>query len=483
MRVRTLIPFTALAAAAFAAGLLVSSSTGLTGRSVAATTDAGPSNPFVGIARDVSPAVVNISTTRTVQVPGRRSFRGPGMQPPGGDPFGDDFWEKFFGDIPEHRGKQKSLGSGVIIDRDGHILTNNHVVEKADDIKVTLTSGKEYHAEVVGRDASTDIALIRIKDSGSLPVAPLGDSDKLEVGEWVVAIGNPLGLKNSVTVGVVSAKGRGLGSGPYDDFIQTDAAINPGNSGGPLLNIRGEVVGINTAIIPSGQGLGFAIPVNMARDIVRQLKETGKVTRGWMGVQIQPLTPELAQSFGLPEDAKGALVAGVIKGEPADKAGIRQGDVITRFDGKAIDSERELVAIVGATAVNKEVAVKVLRGGKEIELKLTVARKADQGGGEEGQEPAGADKLGLTVQDLTSDLAKQLGIEDVEGALVADVESGGPADEGGVRRGDVIVEVNRRKTPDADSFRKEVGKTAPGQVILLLVNRGGSTIFLTVRGK
>jgi serine protease Do len=494
-RYRTIGLTAFLVLSAFAAGMVVSARLGVVGDLAAAVGKApektegiiGPSpgaNPFVQIAKDISPAVVNISTTRTIKNSGKQMLR----QLPGHGPEdffgGEDFFDRFFGEMPDQNLKQSSLGSGFIIDKDGYILTNNHVVDKADDIKVTLNSGKEYHAEVVGRDASTDITLIKIKDGGELTATPLGDSDRLEVGEWVVAIGNPFGLKHTVTVGVVSAKGRTIGAGPYDDFIQTDASINPGNSGGPLINIRGEVIGINTAINAAGQGIGFAIPINLARKIYQELKESGKVTRGWLGVGIQPLNDDLARKFGL-KDTKGALVGNVIKGNPAEQAGIKAGDVIVEYDGKPVESDRDVVSLVGATAVGREVAVKVIRNGKEQVLHVKVAKKSEAGSSEEEEEPAvsGEDKLGLSVQDLTGDLAKKLGLEETAGVLVAAVTGGSPAGEGGVRRGDVIVEVNRQPVADVRQFRSALGKVGEDAVILLLVNRQGGTLFLTIKVK
>jgi serine protease Do len=481
-------------AAAFMAGLLVSAWTGATLPGLAATAvekeERGQNiaaNPFVSIAKELSPSVVNISTKRTV-----RGQKGTLRRFPGHDSFEDFFGEDFFDHFrrrgePEDDLKQQSLGSGFIIDKEGYILTNNHVVEKADDVKVTLTSGKEYHAEIVGRDPTTDLALIKIKDKGELVPVVLGDSDHLEVGEWVMAIGNPFGLKHTVTVGVVSAKGRTIGAGPYDDFIQTDASINPGNSGGPLIDARGRVIGINTAIIASGQGIGFAIPVNMAREIVTQLKEKGRVTRGWMGVQIQALTPDLAKSFGL-STTEGALVAGVIPGDPADQAGIRSGDVIVQFDGKPIRSEKDLVAVVGATGVDRQVQVKVMRKGESLTLEVKVARRKDKGAAEDDQEPAEEEKtseerVGLTVQELTADLAKKLGLESRRGVLVADVVTGGPAEDAGLRRGDVILEMNQREVSGVREFKAVLGKIEPDGLVLLLVKRQGSTLFLTVRAR
>ena len=306
---------------------------------------------FTELVKRVGPEVVNISTTKVIK-------RGPmprpfGNEGPWRDFFGDDFFERFFGQMPRER-KQRSLGSGVIIDpKKGYILTNNHVIAGADEITVRLDDGKEYSAEVVGRDPKTDLALIRTKTALDIESgAPLGDSDKVEIGEWVMAIGNPFGLERTVTVGILSAKGRVIGAGPYDDFLQTDAAINPGNSGGPLFNMQGEVIGINTAIVASGQGIGFAIPINMAKDLLPQL-EKGKVTRGWLGVSIQEVTEEIAKSFNL-KDAKGALVAEVMEDTPAHRGGIERGDIIISFDGKEVETPNELQRIVAGTPPEKK---------------------------------------------------------------------------------------------------------------------------------
>ncbi|MEN6615653.1 MAG: trypsin-like peptidase domain-containing protein, partial [Syntrophorhabdus sp.] len=273
---------------------------------------------FAGLVNQAKPSIVNISTTAVIKGPGAQGGPFVGPNNPFKDFFGDDFFDKFFGNGPRREYKQRSLGSGFIIDKEGYILTNNHVVEKASVIKVKLSDEKEYDAKIIGRDPKTDIALIKIDVKQALPVAMMGDSEGLQVGDWVVAIGNPFGLEHTVTAGIVSAKGRIIGAGPYDEFIQTDASINPGNSGGPLLNLRGEVVGINTAIVSGGQGIGFAIPINVARDMMAQLKSKGKVARGWLGVVIQRMTPEIAKTFGMPE-SEGALVADVMEGSPAEK--------------------------------------------------------------------------------------------------------------------------------------------------------------------
>src|SRR4030066_441126 len=330
---------------------------------------------FVAVAKEMNPAVVNISTEKMVKG-GENVFRhyfGPGSPDPR-DFFGDDFFDRFFGEQPEKEHKERSLGSGFIISQDGYILTNNHVVAGADKIKIRLSNEKEYNGKIIGKDEKTDVAVIKVETKENLPFVSLGDSDFLEVGEWVMAIGNPFGLEHTVTVGVVSAKGRVIGAGPYDNFIQTDASINPGNSGGPLFNTKGEVVGINTMIFsPSGGnvGIGFAIPVNMAKELLPQLREKGKVTRGWLGVMIQHVTPELAESFGMSKE-KGALIADVVKGSPAEVAGIKRGDIVLRYNGNDVDKMNDLSRLVAATLVGKEVELLILREGKEMRVKVKI---------------------------------------------------------------------------------------------------------------
>ncbi len=439
-----------------------------------------PPNIFVELAKKVKPGVVNISTTKVIKG-GSRVFRhfSPFFRErdPFRDFFGEDFWERFFGELPQRDYVQRSLGSGFIIDQEGHIITNNHVIEGASEIRVRLSNEKEFPAEVVGRDPKTDIALIKIKGGKDLPVVRLGDSDKLEIGEWVMAIGNPFGLAHTVTVGIVSAKGRVIGSGPYDDFIQTDASINPGNSGGPLFNIRGEVVGINTAIVASGQGIGFAIPINMAKEIIPQLKEKGRVTRGGIGVYVQKLTPELAKSFGLEKD-KGALVAEVLPGSAAEQAGIRRGDVIVKFNGKEIDEMNELPKIVAATPVGKEVEVEVIREGKPLTLKVKVGELKEEVA--PPIEKAQFD-LGMSVQEITPDLARQLRLKETAGVIVSDLEPGGVAEEAGLRRGDVIREINGRLISKLSDYQAALFKIKKGDIIRLLVKRGERSIYLTMR--
>ena len=428
---------------------------------------------FSKLAEELKPAVVNISTTQVVKQ--HPFFRGRPSPFGEEDPF-RDFWEKFFGgEIPQEF-ETKSLGSGVIIDKEGYIVTNNHVIENAKEILVTLSTEKDYEAEVIGRDKKTDLALIKITAEEDLDVAPLGDSDKLEVGEWVIAIGNPFGLAETVTAGIVSAKGRVIGAGPYDDFIQTDASINPGNSGGPLFNLWGEVVGINTAIIATGQGIGFAIPINMAKQLIPQLKEKGRVIRGWLGVGIQRVTPQLAKSFGL-EEAKGALVSQVFKGDPADRAGIKQGDIIVEFAGKEIKEFGDLSRFAAATPPGTTVEIKVFREGKILTLDVTVAEMEEKV--EVATEPT-KKPLGITVQNITPEIAQGLGLEDVSGVVVTQVTPRSPAAEAGIRRGDVIQEVNRKPVADVEAFSQEIEEAKKEETILLLIRRGENNLFVTI---
>ena len=432
---------------------------------------------FVTLAKKMRPLVVNISTTQVSDRGGGQEF---------GSPFGEDdqfndFWRRFFGG-PTPRGpqRQRSLGSGFIIDGDGSILTNNHVVENATKIVVKLSDDQEYEAKVIGRDAKTDIAVIKINAKSSLPAANFGDSDNLEVGEWVVAIGNPFGLDSTVTSGIVSAKGRHIGQGPYDNFIQTDASINPGNSGGPLINLRGEIVGINTAIFSrtgGNMGIGFAIPINLVKELLPQLRGKGKVTRGFLGVLIQKVTPEIADSLGL-EKAQGALVANVSKDGPADKAGIKVGDVIIEFDGKEVKDSGDLPIIVARTAVDKKVRMKVVREKKEVVLSVAVGELKDEEVVASAPEKG---ELGLTVQRLTPQMAESLGLEKSEGVVVSAVEPGSAADEAGIRRGDVLMEIDRRPIRNLDEYRKSVAGIKKGKGVLFLVRRGESTLFLALK--
>jgi serine protease Do len=436
---------------------------------------------FADLAEQLKPAVVNISTTQLVNGQQRWAPRSPFPRPFGPhDPF-EEFFERFFGGMgPQRELRRRSLGSGFIIGKDGHIVTNNHVVENATDIKVSLSDGEEFGAKIIGRDPKTDVALIKIEAQRDLPVAPLGDSDRLRVGEWVVAIGNPFGLGHTVTAGIAGAKGRIIGAGPYDDFIQTDASINPGNSGGPLFNLRGEVVGINTAIVATGQGIGFAIPINLAKEVLTQLREKGRVTRGWLGVQIQRVTPELAQSFGL-ERAHGALVGEVQPNSTAERAGIQRGDVIVGFRGEEIEDVYELPHVVAMTPPGTEVDLKLIRNGQERMVQVTVDEMPE----EQRQAAVGGDtpegKLGLAVQELTPEIARSLGLPSVQGVIVSHVVEGSPADEVGVRRGDVILEVNQQKVTSLQDYQAALGRVEDAESVLFLIRRGDSVMYVALQ--
>ncbi len=430
-----------------------------------------PAN-FSELAEKVRPGVVNIQVVKKIKNIdfGFRHFSGT----PFGEknPFGD-FFGPFSEENPPRGFEQRGVGSGVIMNRDGYILTNNHVVEDADQIKVKLTNGKEYDGKIIGRDPKTDLALIKIKASSDLQPLNLGNSDDLKVGSWVVAVGSPFGLEQTVTAGIVSAKGRVIGSGPYDNFIQTDASINPGNSGGPLINMKGEVVGINTAIIASGQGIGFAIPINMAKEIAPQLQEKGHVTRGWLGVGIQEVTPALAKSFDLKEK-KGALVAQVVSGSPAEKAGIEQGDVIVEFDGKEVTDSKDLPRIVASTPIGKAVTIKLLRNGKALDRQVKVGEMEEK---IEVAEAPSHKSLGITVQNLTPEIAKGLGLKKHTGVVVTRVEPGSPAADAGIQTGDLVHEVNRKPVKNVEDFVQKVEKAKGQDNVLLLIQRGQNNLF------
>lgn len=433
---------------------------------------------FAEVARKVGPAVVNIRSVKVIKGGGRvfRHFFGPFEE----EPF-RDFFDRFFEGmpVPEDDIKQSSLGSGFIIDKEGYIITNSHVVEGAEEIKVTLSNGKDFKGKVIGRDSKTDIALIKIKSRKDLPTVKLGDSDTLQVGEWVIAIGNPFGFENSVTAGIISFKGRVLGAGPYDDFLQTDASINPGNSGGPLINTRGEVVGINTAIIAGAQGIGFAIPINMAKEILPQLKEKGKVTRGWLGVMVQYVTPELAKSFGLKEE-RGALVSDVIPGGPADKADIKRGDIIIEFDGKPVNKMRELPTMVAMTPIGKKVAVKVLRDGREKTFSVTIGELKEEKMAEARPgEPA--EDLGITVEEITPALARHYGLVGETGVLITHVRRGSPAHKANLSPGDLIKEINGKLITSIDDYRAEIRKMKEGDIVRLLIKREEGTLYVALK--
>ena len=418
---------------------------------------------FSNVSKKVTPSVVNISTVS------RKKVIQPFFE-------ANPLFEEFFGG-PQTR-RDKSLGSGFLISKDGYIVTNDHVVRDAESIQVKLSNDKVYEAKVIGGDQKTDIAVIKI-NAADLPVAVLGDSDKLEVGQWAIAIGNPFGLDRTMTVGVISATGRSnMGIETYENFIQTDASINPGNSGGPLLNVYGEVIGINTAIVAAGQGIGFAIPVNMAKPVFTQLIQKGNVSRGYMGVTIQPVTEELAQSFGL-KQTKGALVNDVIKGGPADQAGIRQGDVITALNGSEIKDPSHLQRMVAEAGIGKMAKVSIFRDGKTLELSITLASadtapKQRQRAEREGRQQEGeADLLGLIVENS----------EDGDGVVVVDVVRGGAAAEAGIMRGDVIASINRKKTATTAEYARAIQQAGRGGSLTILARRGDASIYFALRLK
>ncbi|MDD5712441.1 MAG: DegQ family serine endoprotease [Smithellaceae bacterium] len=422
---------------------------------------------FADLTERVKPAVVNIGTSKTIRA---------GARPFGEGPFlgRDDFFGRFFGDVPREY-KQKSLGSGFIISHDGYIFTNYHVVEQADRIVVKLSDGKEYNAKIIGKDAKIDIALIKIKPTQSLPVVELGDSDRSRVGEWVIAIGNPFGLEQTVTAGIISAKGRVIGAGPYDNFIQTDASINPGNSGGPLFNMEGRVIGINTAIVAQGQGIGFAIPINMARDILSDLKAKGKVVRGWVGVSVQDVTEDIAKNLKQ-RDRNGALVSEVFKGDPADRAGIKAGDIITAINGKKIKDSHELLMIVANFRVGDNVEIKALRDGQETTFRVIVAERKDHP--EVATASGTAQDFGMTVQEITPEMARYLRLALKSGVIVADVREDSAADDVGIQPQDIVLQVNKVKINSLKDYLREVGKRSSSY--LFLIKRGKATFFVAL---
>ena len=436
---------------------------------------------FADIAQKYSPAVVNISTQKTFKgKTSRREFFGPGPMPGPGEPFWD-FFEKFFPEMPrEHT--QRSLGTGFIIDPKGLVITNEHVVKNADKIKVKMAGqdGKEYTATVKGRDPQTDIALLQIDAKETFPSLTLGDSDKIRVGDWVVAIGNPFGLGHTVTQGIISAKGRIIGAGRYDNFLQTDAAINPGNSGGPLLNLEGEVVGINTAIVATGQGIGFAIPTNMVKNIIEQLETKGKVVRGMLGVQVQVVTPEIAKAFGMSEP-RGALIAEVHPDTPAEKAGLKREDIIIEYNGQPIKEMNELPRLVAGTPPGTKTTVKVLREGKEKTFPITVTElKEEQLGKEAAEQPKEENSIGVVVEDLDARMAQHLGLKETKGVVVVEVMPGSAGSDAGLRRGDVIIEINGKAIPDTKTFQKVLAEQPKKSYARFLVKREGRTMIVAV---
>jgi len=434
---------------------------------------------FVEVAKKVQPAVVNVNTEKTITM---RPWERYGEDFFRGSPFEDFF--KGFGFPPrekgrEYRQKQRSGGSGVIVDKEGYILTNNHVIEGADKVNIKLNDGREFTATVKGQDSRTDLAVLHIK-AKDLPVATLGDSDNLEVGEWAIAIGSPFGLEHTVTVGVISAKGRsGLGTGTYEDFVQTDASINPGNSGGPLINIDGEVVGINAMIIQPGTGIGFAIPINMAKQILNDLIKEGKVVRPWLGISAQDLTPEMIEHFKVKEK-EGVLVGQVHQGTGAEKAGLLSGDIIKSVDDKAVKDVTELVKEVLKKKVGEKVKLRLIRDGKEMTLEVTTTSMPEKP--ETTKEEEEEEKLGARVQELTPQLASRYGITGVKrGVLVLSIEDGSLADDIGLKEGDVILEINRKKIETMKDFEKAIKDANFEKGILFHIHRKGSSFYLTYK--
>jgi len=504
-RTRTIASFFSIAMAAMLLGAVVTTQV-RTQTAMARPADADPAlvqpaprppagpvglSTFRDIARMQTAGVVNINTKRTVRRRSSDPFR---------DFFGDDLMERFFGPQGgqgqgEGRGRggernqtQRSLGSGFIIDAQGHILTNRHVIEGADQISVTLNNGKDYDAKLVGKDARTDVALLKIEPKETLTHLNLGNSDQVEVGEWVMAIGNPFGLGgNSVTVGVVSYKGRSMSltRGTGVDMIQTDAAINPGNSGGPLLNTSGEVVGLNTLIITGGlqqsAGVGFAVPINAAKEILPQLRDKGKVVRGWMGVQIQPITEDLARTYRMKE-AKGALISDVTENSPAAKADLQPGDVVVEVDGRQVEDNNDLSRYIASKAPGSTVRLRVLRNGSDKTASLTLGTFPEEGAEGDNQEEEAGVQLGMTLRELTPDLAARLEMpRAAKGVVVMDVEAGSPAEDAGLQQRDVIVSVDNQTVEDPDDFKQEIDKARADGVARLRVRRGNTHSFTVLR--
>ena len=449
---------------------------------MASSSAASPMLPnFVPLAKQAGPAVVNISTEKEVDRPVMGMFGFPGME---------QFFEQFGGPFgarpgqPMPKRKSSALGSGFIISSDGYIVTNNHVVEGADKITVKLNGDKSagLSATLVGTDAETDLALLKVESSSSLPVLKFGDSEAMEVGDWVVAIGNPFGLSNTVTAGILSAKGRDIHAGPFDNFLQTDASINPGNSGGPLINMNGEVIGINTAISASGQGIGFAIPSSLASKVINDLRDGKKVSRGWLGVTIQDVDENMSKALGL-KNAKGALIGSVLDDEPAAKAGLRAGDVIIRVGQNDIDSASALTRTVAGLKPGSKADIVVLRDGKEVKCTVLLGERSSHSISEQnsGQQKEGGD-LGISLKQLTPEDAKALQLSgNVKGLLVVAVKNSGPAAEAGIRTGDVILSANLKAVSSVDELVSIVHKEGRERgAVMLQINRRGETFFMTV---
>lgn len=438
---------------------------------------------FSGLVNDLKSSVVNISVTSVVSNTGGNEFFEFNSPFGNNDPF-NDFFKRFFQNMPQQREfRQHGLGSGFIISKDGYIVTNNHVIDKARDIEIVLDSGNKYKAEVVGKDLKTDLALLKIDPHETLNPVKFGNSDALNIGDWVIAIGNPFGLGHTVTAGIVSAKGRSLGIGNYDDFIQTDAPINPGNSGGPLFNLNGEVVGVDTAIIAGGQGIGFAIPANLTNNVIVQIKDNGKVTRGWLGVMIQPITPEIADSLNL-KDTKGVIVSDVSAKSPAEKAGVERGDVITKYNGEQIASVTDLTSRVAISKPDTKQHLSVIRNGKTKEIVVNIKEQPEDITGKPSRSEKSQDdteKLGMKVIELTPEIRSRYNIDTKNGVMITSVDPGGIASDAGFMPGDIILEINKSKIENLNDFKKEISKAKDNKSILFLIERGDNTIYLGLK--
>ena len=430
---------------------------------------------FAKLAKSLKPSVVNIAVDKVMRKPGGAQGLPDLFDWPGGQ------------GRPESEPRVHGQGSGVIISSDGYIMTNNHVVADASELKVTLNDGKEMPAKLVGTDPKTDLALVKVDGTG-LPAATLGDSDSLEVGEWVMAIGNPFGLDATVTVGVLSGKGRVIGAGPYDDFLQTDASINPGNSGGPLFNTEGQVVGINTAIQANGRGIGFSIPITLAKDIVEQLKASGRVTRGFLGLGAQSLTPKLRDALKVPADTKGAIISQVVTQGPASAAGARVQDVVTAINGQSVSSDRELLSRAARLPVGRDAELTILRDGHQMTLKVRVAERPDEQKVSSQHElptrpvRASQETLGVNLEPLDQRIAAQLRTEDLKGVVVADVAHGSVAQRAGLQPGDIIRKVNDKNVDNLEEFAQVLEKERQSSSLAFLVERQGTTRFMLIEG-
>jgi len=431
---------------------------------------------FGDLVEMLKPSVVNISTTNVIKQKGL--FQMPNPQY-GGDIL-EDFFKHFFDNVPQREFKRRGLGSGFIVTEDGYVVTNNHVVDRAEDIDVILEDGTKYNAEVVGKDPKTDLAVLKINPDQKLETVKFGTSEDVKIGDWVIAIGNPFGLGYTVTAGIVSATGRSLGFGAYDDFIQTDASLNPGNSGGPLFNLNGEVIGVNTAIAAKGQGIGFSIPIDLASGIINQLKNSGEVVRGWLGVVIQEMTPEIAESLGI-NTSKGALISEVSSPSPASEAGLRGKDIVTKFNGENIEDFSDLTRLVGATRPDSDVTLTIIRDGKEIDVKVKLGKLEDDGKSED-KEKANTE-LGMKVMEITPNIARRFNLERKSGIIIANVDRGSRVHDAGFKRGDIIISIDKKEVSSIKDYNKIINhiietKDKPS---LFLVKRGKNTLYIAIR--